>query len=392
MDTISVDALREDFKFLYAALQKHPAILTGRQDKSILAGLYQSEINKICSYDSLIHAATELTIFFQDGHTNIEVPYSDHDYCIPLLCDWGEDGRALLLSRAYGEIPAGAQIMGMNGITVEQLVFRMAKRIPHENTELVKSRMVRYPYKNYHLFSEMSLKYLFGTKDGYTVFFQANGRELEKRIPLQKYDGSLDFTDDSHFFDYEIQNDCMIFHLDACIYNEEYRAALERMADLCKERQLTSFVLDLSQNMGGSSAVIDEFIQYIDTDCFKRYEMIDYSSGEGKIRSSRQEVVKNKRKPNCFPADLYCKVSCHTFSSARTFAVTLKDNGLARIIGTKTGGKPNSYGMPLKFEMPASKVRFRVSTSFFMRPDGSGDDALTLERDEVRKIERNKNN
>ncbi len=382
MDTVLMDALREDFKFLYNALQKHPAILRGQKEKSCFESLYQSKADEISSYDSLINAATELTAFFEDGHTNIEVPYSKKDHCIPLPCEWSKDGRILILGRAYGDIPAGTQITDINGITVERLVFLMAKRIPHENIYLVKSRMIGYPYQNYHFLSEMSLNYLFNAKDDYTFSFQVDDQKLQRRIPLQKYNGFLDFTDDSHFWDYEIQDHRMIFHLNACIYNQEYKAALEKLAELCKERRLTSFVLDLSRNMGGNSAVIDEFIKYIDTDCFKRYELTDYSSGEAKIISSRQKTVINERKSICFPADLYCRVSCHTFSSARTFAVTLKDNGLARIIGTQTGAKPNSSGLPVKLEMPASRVRFRVSTSYFRRPDERKDDADTLEIDE----------
>lgn len=382
MDTVLMDALREDFKFLYNALQKHPAILRGQKEKSCFESLYQSKADEISSYDSLINAATELTAFFEDGHTNIEVPYSKKDHCIPLPCEWSKDGRILILGRAYGDIPAGTQITDINGITVERLVFLMAKRIPHENIYLVKSRMIGYPYQNYHFLSEMSLNYLFNAKDDYTFSFQVDDQKLQRRISLQKYNGFLDFTDDSHFWDYEIQDHRMIFHLNACIYNQEYKAALEKLAELCKERRLTSFVLDLSRNMGGNSAVIDEFIKYIDTDCFKRYELTDYSSGEAKIISSRQKTVINERKSICFPADLYCRVSCHTFSSARTFAVTLKDNGLARIIGTQTGAKPNSFGLPVKLEMPASRVRFRVSTSYFRRPDERKDDADTLEIDE----------
>lgn len=36
---------------------------------------------------------------------------------------------------------------------------------------------------------------------------------------------------------------------------------------------------------------------------------------------------------------------------------------------------------PRKLQMPVSKLRFRVSTSYFMRPDASKDDAVTLEAD-----------
>jgi hypothetical protein len=372
---------KDDFHFLFTALQKHPAILLDQSREKRFAQQYQRNESGINSYDSLINAATELTSFFQDGHTNIEVPYSQNDLCIPLPCGWDEGGSRLILNKAYDTIPAHAQITAVNDTKVETLISLMANKIPHENLHLVKSRMILYPYQNYHLFSERNLRHLFGKKDTYTVTFLTNGEILEKKYTLQNYNGFLDFADEDDFMDYEIQDGRMILHLNSCIYNEKYKTTLETLADLCRERQITSFVLDLSRNMGGNSAVIDEFIKYIDIDSFRRYEMIDYSSGEARQISSRQVLIKNPKKPVCLPSDLCCKVSCHTFSSARTFAVTLKDNGLAKIIGTETGGKPNSYGMPKKMQMPESKIRFRVSTSYFMRPDSSRDNADTLAPD-----------
>ena len=378
---MSADTLREDYDFLCTALMKHPSIYRDEQIKRSFIQLYQSKADEVCSYDSLVNAATELTVFFMDGHTNIEVPYSTQDLCIPLCLRWDECGNSLILSKGYDEIPANAKIIGVNGKTVEDLVSLMSKRIPHENSYLVKSRMIMYPYENYHLFSKMSLNYLFGVKDDYDISFFVNGERIEKQCYLKEYNGFLDFPDDSEFIDYEIQDNKMILHLNACIFNEQYKRTLEMAARLCRERQITSFILDLSQNMGGNSAVIDEFITYTNVDSFKRYEMLDYSLGEVRQITSRKELIKNKKKPICFPDNMFCKVSCHTFSSARTFAVTLKDNGIARIIGTETGGKPNSYGMPRKLQMPGSKLRFRVSTSYFMRPDESKDDDITLEID-----------
>lgn len=130
--------------------------------------------------------------------------------------------------------------------------------------------------------------------------------------------------------------------------------------------------------MGGSSAVIEPFIRYVDVGTFRRYEMIDYSTGEARCLSSRQETVCNNKMSLLFPADIECRVSFDTFSSAKAFAVTLKDNGIARIIGAPSGGKPNSHGLPRKFMMPCSGIRFRVSTSFFLRPDSTFDNESAL--------------
>lgn len=378
---MNMEAFKEDLYFLYTALLKHPTVLIDAQAKRNLMQLYEAKTGEVYSYDSFIDAATELTSFFRDGHTNIEIPYSEQDLCIPLSCGWDKNGSLVLDGEGYGEIPVGAQIAEVDGVAVEELVSLMSNRIPHENRYLVKSRMICYPYQNYHLFSKMNLNRLFGVKDSYDVSFLLGGGEVTKRCYLEYYNGFLEFKDEDDFISYEIQDEEMTLHLDACIFNEQYKKTLEMLAWLCKERKITTFVLDLSRNMGGNSAVIDEFISYTDTETFRRYEMIDYSAGEARQISSRRTLVRNERKPVCFPADMYCKVPCHTFSSARTFAVTLKDNGIARIIGTATGGKPNSYGMPKKLRMPKSGLRFRVSTSYFMRPDERKDDAITLEAD-----------
>ena len=374
-----MDLYYTDLEYLYSALQKHPALREDRDLQIGFAELYQYKQKSVHTYTDFIEAATDLTTFFHDGHTNIEIPYTSHSRCLPLACDWNESASSeLILTKSYENIPAGSQITHISGVPVEKIVSLMSRRIPHENIFLVKSRMVRYPYQNYHVFSEMTLQALFGEQPSYAVSFLIDGVEVIKKVPLADYNGFLDFPDDQDFISYEVVGDKVVLHLDSCTLNEKYIQTLEEVAALCQEKQISSLVLDLSQNMGGNSAVIDEFIKFTHADSFRRYEMIDFSSGEARIITSRNEEIKNHKKDYLFPAEIYCKVSHNTFSSARTFAVTLKDNGIAKIIGTETGGKPNSYGMPKKYVLPESKVRFRVSRCYFMRPDAIRDEEITL--------------
>lgn len=376
-------AFDSDLGFLYHALLKHPMIVEDAESgkRKEFEQFYHGKICRepVWDEDSFLSAAEELTMFFRDGHTNIEVPYTEKDRCINLRCAWGgRDADRLILAGQYREIPAGAEITAVGGVGTEELVRRLSQKIPHENIYLVRSRMTGYPYQNYHAFSEMNLNRLFGRKESYPITFAAGGKEITLECPLEDYKGVADFADDSGFISYEIRGNALWLHLDSCICNEKYLSALAETAQVCGERGLGAFVLDLSRNMGGSSAVIDEFIKYTNVDAYRRYEMTDYSSGEPRTVSCRRDVVRNQKKPISFPAEMYCKVSCDTFSSARTFAVTLKDNKIAKIVGTPTGGKPDSYGMPRKLKMPHSGIRFRVSTSIFLRPDESKDDEITL--------------
>lgn len=58
------DSFKEDFNFLYAALLNHPSMYRDQQIKGNFIQLYQSKEDKVRSYDSLVNAATELTVFF----------------------------------------------------------------------------------------------------------------------------------------------------------------------------------------------------------------------------------------------------------------------------------------------------------------------------------------
>lgn len=370
---------KEDLEYLYTALLNHPSIIIDEKKKAELEELYLAEIDVVQDYDSFIDAATELTTFFQDGHTNIEIPYASEDLCLNLKCCWsGVNGDELILEEKYEDIPQNARIMSVEGISIEELITVLADRIPHENIYLVKSRMINYPYKNYHLFSEMNLRRLFGTKRSYAITFAVDEEMIKRDIPLLPYDGFLEFIPDDEFLTYEVIEDTAIMHLNTCICNEEYKRTLREVAYICNTQSINAFILDLSENMGGDSSVIDQFIKYTRVKQYHRYEMIDFSTSEARMITNREDVVENQQQDFLLPEKIYCKVSHNTFSSARTFAVTLKDNGIATICGTPTGGKPNSYGMPKKMTMPKTNIRFRVSRACFRRPKARKDEEITL--------------
>jgi len=375
------NAFYEDIKYIYGKLLLHPLLMIDATKKAEFETLFDSLGVQVADYDAFITLLNRLTGFFCDGHTNIELPYSEGDKALNIPCYWNND--RLLLKTGYMGVGEESEIVGIENKALDEIVFLMAERIPHENLFLVKSRMINYPYKNYHMFSEMTLGFLFGVKDEYIVSFVENGKRVDKTVRLESYNGFLDFADDD-FVSYEIIGNTAVLHLDSCLYNETYKSVLWELVEVCNEKRISALVLDLSKNMGGSSAVIDEFIRYTNVGEYRRYEMIDYSSGKAEYITKRTEPVKNKPYPKRFDLDILCRVSYDTFSSARTFAVTLKDNAIAkRITGMPTGGKPNSFGMPQKFRTPNYLIRFRVSRCLFLRPDKSGDEDLALFPDQT---------
>ena len=366
-----------DLKFLYDKLSLHPLFVDNPSKfisfKNIYNNIRTEEIN---SYNQFISFANMLTCFFCDGHTNIEIPYTERDKCLNLPCYWS--GEKLFIASDYKDVKINSEIVAIENKPVKEIIQLMSNKIPHENIYLVKSRMINYPYKNYHVFSELNIKTLFDNKNEIEITFLSDQQIIKQTANLSEYNNYLDFKDTKDFIFYEIENDTAILHLTACIYNEKYKSVLNTLANLCKQEKIKTLVLDLSENMGGNSAVIEEFIKYVDIEKFKRYEMIDYTKQPPAHLTYRNDIIINHKNRKCFPKNIFCKVSHDTFSSARTFAVTLKDNGIAKIVGAPTGGKPNSYGMPQKYKMPNSNINFRVSRCLFLRPDISHDDDISL--------------
>ena len=117
-------------------------------------------------------------------------------------------------------------------------------------------------------------------------------------------------------------------------------------ADLVKEiiefipsHNVSKFVVDLRNNGGGNSSVIEplSFLQ---------------SSSLNKI------------------GKLFVIIGRNTFSSALLNAISFKQNSNCLLIGEPTGGKPNSYGEVLYFTLPNSGLITTYTTKYFTTMSG----------------------
>ena len=367
--------LIEDFNQLYIDLQSHPFLIDFPEKIEEFHKLYTQRLGSISDYSSFLDSLTALTCFFQDGHTNIELPYQNSDLCIPIRCAW--ENEKLFVTEQYEEIPEGAELIRIEELPINVIIKKLAKTIPHENSFLVKSRAVEYPYVNYHIFSQQNLTKLIGEKTKYEITYKHEGKTGTTYLQPVPYNGYLDFCDDQ-FISWKIEGNNATLKLDACICNHEYETALHELATACNAEKINTLILDLSKNMGGTSEVIEKFLEYVDIDSFRRYEMIDYSTGKPEQICSRTDIIPNAKKESLFPNKIICKIGNTTFSSARTFAVTLYDNRIASIIGEPSGGKPSSYGMPRKSTLKNTGIRYRISRAWFGRPNASLDHQESL--------------
>jgi C-terminal processing protease CtpA/Prc len=120
--------------------------------------------------------------------------------------------------------------------------------------------------------------------------------------------------------------------------------------DFVQNREVNKLVIDIRENRGGSSTILDPFIKEVKNSDFNR---------QGK---------------------LYVIIGKDTFSSAVLNAISLKQKTRAYFVGEATGGEPNHYGEVKQFKLPNSEITIRYSTKYFHWLD---QDINTLEPDKV---------
>ena len=354
--------------------QLHPAYLL---EKSQIDSIFLPSLSDDLSD---IEKITKFTTQLNDGHTNIEIPFSSTTKCINAIGKWKNE--ILLVTEAHGkELKVHDEILEIEGKSVAEYLQFLSSQIPHENKYLLNSRSCKYPYENYNFFSAANLwRFVNKKTDCINFTILRNGVRLNIEEPITHYDKTLQFVDDikSNTFYFTPENIGVLL-LYSCSYDDYTRNLLHDFFTLAKANNTSQIILDLSQNMGGNSNLIIEFLKYINIDKYKGYHVLERKDDEFICLQNREKYIYNNcDSANSYKGEIFCNIGNDTFSSARMFATILKDNNIAIITGEPCGGKPSSYGAPHKFNIIDQQVRCRISTRLFLRPNSKRDSEKTL--------------
>lgn len=172
---------------------------------------------------------------------------------------------------------------------------------------------------------------------------------------------------------------------------ERFQNFLKTTFSQIKIQGVQTLIIDLRNNGGGNSALGDALLEYI-TDQpyrqFSRYEVkvsnqartwflsqngyVPWANGQEIGSVYKAEIPWHKPAPNPsrFFERLFVLISNDTFSSAVSFASTIKDLKLGTLVGQETGGNPTDFGDVCPFKMPNTQLEAWVSTTFWVRPGG----------------------
>ena len=187
---------------------------------------------------------------------------------------------------------------------------------------------------------------------------------------------------DYSWIKYEIdeQQSTGIFTLNECTLNDEYRNTVNKFFTEVKNKNLKNIVIDLRNNNGGDSKVINEFAAYIKNlpttiKGFRSYtrekDKLVYNDGIYKLTD---ENIKLRNTLPLYDGNIYILTSHATFSSGMWFATVFSDNNLAKIVGEVPGCSPTAFGNVTEiYTTPNAKLMFNTSFEKFYRPDETKD-------------------
>jgi hypothetical protein len=292
-----------------------------------------------------------VTAMVRDGHTNLFLTQRNSSFrLLPLQMRWFEDG--LFITSAGQDYPRalGARVVQIGDVPLDRAYLLAGGIISHENDSWVREISPQY-LLNADLLqalritaSNISVPFVLEDRTGR---FTVDIASLPPGTPAAVLPDAAGFTpfwrqhtDRNYWFTYVPSSKLLYFAYNVCREQNDVSFAVfnDLLWQTFDANPVETFVVDLRNNTGGNSSVIDPFV----ASGFARLD---------RLAGVRAVAIIGRR----------------TFSAAITDAIGFKQ-GRVYLVGEPSGGSPNSYGEVQSFALPYSKLTVSYSTKHFSFP------------------------
>ncbi len=427
-----MNLFQEDFAYFTNTLKEaHPNIYDGMPDFDSETEKVMQELAKVSDISEFKLLLTRFTHKLKDGHSGLSIFENLGDSSYPISLWWHETGWYLDLTDADHKGYLGAKVLSINGYDTDEVMQALIELSPGENIyyhRKLASFLLRHPtYLELLGFgSEDGALHLSLDQDGKTASIELLNKESHNLWNTQKT--GITKNQYINYWGQALPED-KLFYLQFNSFSDHdgsdsyahWKAFLGGVFSEIEEHQIDRLVIDLRENGGGNSMLGnillgfcslpdtlknfsaevkfgELFLENYDMDITTLREkitdelgdepadefplIINYAADSGKISSKHyHDLIDNDLELKQIPkyqGDIIILIGSQTFSSAVMFATICKDNGLASLIGSPTGGKPSCYGDILSFRLPNTQSPCIVSHKYFRRPNPEfdSDDSL----------------
>lgn len=280
----------------------------------------------------------QLAALLGDSHT-FATGYPFANY--PIALYWFDDGLYVIrASEAHADL-LGARVVAVDGHDAIEVANAVSSVFPYENESWRRSQapayVVAFEVLRAMQFTDDEATFTFARPDGTTFerVLSADGSatSVAPLVPLARQHPELNY-----WAVYLEPERALFLRYNRCQNDpaKPFTTFLNETMAMVGDRPVDRFVVDLRDNPGGSSAVLQPLL------------------------------TKVQATPSLNRADvLYVLIGRRTFSSALINAIQLDEQTNATLVGEPTGGKPNSYGEVLNFRLPFSNLQVWYSTKYF---------------------------
>ncbi len=306
----------------------------------------------------------------KDGHSSV-ITVNDGP-TLPIVFKIIDDHFYVL--NGYKSLGTGCEVISIAGVSIKDIYEAYAKEFSTENVfwvqELFEERYVevnrvlalggKKTYEN-----GVQIAYLENGNLKSTILYERDfisnhyNDAVRNSILYDLKKDPIGVISDNEAFKYAINEDLeyMYYKIMYCHYDQVYTQFTDEVVQKMIEEELTTIVIDLRGNWGGTTQVIDYFMTRLDA----YYRDLIRTSG-----------IENKR------INMFVLTDHRTFSGGVSFALSMKDNYDATLIGQPTGGAISANGNVKRFELENSGINYAISSITYPQYDRSDENLKTL--------------
>ncbi|WP_010607399.1 S41 family peptidase [Pseudoalteromonas maricaloris] len=389
---IAPELLHQDIDALVAGVKLRHPDFSGYADEVKLyqqVAALKADITVAMTRVEFFRHIGQLSHLFQDGHSFLIWPYQELTAVreqgskpFPFLVKLSSNGVFIAKPYQYAgqRLPAGSQLMRINGVAVTD-IFANAQRYVGGETAALRQAFVaeRLPFL---------LWAVYGFINQFDIEYMHQGKTQRLLIDNQQNWQLADTTEKPRTTEVSYRRlnattgylDITSFDVDPDEFSIQLSSAFRSIA----KDNLTALVIDIRHNTGGNTDTATELASYIADKPFRLVShMTEKLNAENRgvfgykgqagdmISTTWDDYVKPNSSAQHFDGQVVVLIGPVTYSAAIVFATTVQDNQLGLLAGKATGGFANQTAQGNLFNLPHSQLRAYVATRLLVRPNAS---------------------
>ena len=267
----------------------------------------------------------------------------------------------------------GAEIVEINGMKISDIYENFKLGFSYEIEEWAHAIFFRTISNDFSSIQANLERAGIDTLKPIEFTFKTENRIVKKSFELtepKKYSRSENVS-----YKIDKENSVGIITINRCCCDDNYVKTVDNFFADVEANKVENVVIDLRQNQGGHSRVINYFSCYLGNIKDLNFGKIENKEKTIHTHYTENQIKKDRMDKNVFNGKIFVLSSNFTFSSGMRFVSVLSDNKLATVVGEVPGNSPTLYGdiSGHIFNTPNSNLRFCATYKKFYRPDETKD-------------------